>query len=550
MENQSSKTSEPFANNPFSSSNAFAFQSANPFAQATSASVSQEADEVSASGATYSLIKSGPDVNPDEVEVRDVAAVEVMILWGSTVLHVEHLSPSASFFVGEEEAKNIHCDYFVPSEKLGAHRAPLVIASGGSTYAVILPRATGSLELPGQPRIPVADLISSGRAQPCAELAGAHQIALTPGARLRLDLDGLVFQVASVAAGRRVPTALFAAASMSVFLFVGLSFLVHAGFLAGMAFFKPTLGVTDDDEARNSQQLMMQQFLKNAADREKEQKPEEQVQAAADSGAKQGAAAKAEAGAMGTPNTHNQGMRFAIKGPPDNPDPRVARNAALKEAAEFGMIGLLAAGVAGDPSAPTAPWGRELSMGTDAKSALGSMWGGEIGDSFGAGGLGLSGVGEGGGGDGEGIGLGAVGTIGGGNCKSGPCGGIGLSTARVQGDHKPAVPTIRVTGTTVSGKLPPEVVQRIVRQNFGRFRMCYENGLKNNPTLAGRVAVRFVIGRDGAVASVGNGGSDLPDSSVVNCIVRSFSGLSFPAPDGGIVSVTYPISLAPGTPGN
>ena len=94
------------------------------------------------------------------------------------------------------------------------------------------------------------------------------------------------------------------------------------------------------------------------------------------------------------------------------------------------------------------------------------------------------------------------------------------------------------------------MVQRIVRQNFGRFRMCYENGLKNNPTLAGRVAVRFVIGRDGAVASVGNGGSDLPDSSVVNCIVRSFSGLSFPAPDGGIVTVTYPISLAPGTPAN
>jgi hypothetical protein len=42
----------------------------------------------------------------------------------------------------------------------------------------------------------------------------------------------------------------------------------------------------------------------------------------------------------------------------------------------------------------------------------GLMWGDEIGDAFGAGGLGLSGIGEGGGGRGEGIGLGAVGTIG------------------------------------------------------------------------------------------------------------------------------------------
>ena len=45
-------------------------------------------------------------------------------------------------------------------------------------------------------------------------------------------------------------------------------------------------------------------------------------------------------------------------------------------------------------------------------TAYGSMWGDTIGDAFGAGGLGLSGIGEGGGGSGEGIGLGSIGTIG------------------------------------------------------------------------------------------------------------------------------------------
>ncbi len=40
------------------------------------------------------------------------------------------------------------------------------------------------------------------------------------------------------------------------------------------------------------------------------------------------------------------------------------------------------------------------------------MWGDEVGESYGAGGMGLSGVGSGGGGSGEGIGLGRVGTIG------------------------------------------------------------------------------------------------------------------------------------------
>ena len=58
---------------------------------------------------------------------------------------------------------------------------------------------------------------------------------------------------------------------------------------------------------------------------------------------------------------------------------------------------------------------------------------------------------------------------------------------------------------------------RVVRQNYGRFRMCYEQGLGRNPNLEGRVSARFVIGRDGAVSNASNGGSDLPDSGVVSC---------------------------------
>ena len=100
--------------------------------------------------------------------------------------------------------------------------------------------------------------------------------------------------------------------------------------------------------------------------------------------------------------------------------------------------------------------------------------------------------------------------------------------------------------TVVSGRLPPEVIQRVVRQNFGRFRMCYEQGLTANPNLTGRVAVRFAIGRDGAVQSAQNGGSDLPDSKVVGCVVSAFYGVSFPQPDNGIVTVTYPIMFSPG----
>jgi hypothetical protein len=106
-------------------------------------------------------------------------------------------------------------------------------------------------------------------------------------------------------------------------------------------------------------------------------------------------------------------------------------------------------------------------------------------------------------------------------------------------------PRVRMGATSVSGRMPQEVIQRIVRQNFGRFRLCYENGLRLNPNLQGRVAVRFVIGRDGAVSNVGNGGSDLPDSGVVRCVVKQFINLEFPRPESGIVTVVFPIMFSP-----
>jgi len=87
-------------------------------------------------------------------------------------------------------------------------------------------------------------------------------------------------------------------------------------------------------------------------------------------------------------------------------------------------------------------------------------------------------------------------------------------------------------------------VQRIVRQNFGRFRMCYQQGLARNPTLEGRIPVRFVISRDGAVSSVSTPGG-FPDAGVQSCVQSAFYGLSFPQPDGGVVTVTYPLMFSP-----
>jgi hypothetical protein len=96
------------------------------------------------------------------------------------------------------------------------------------------------------------------------------------------------------------------------------------------------------------------------------------------------------------------------------------------------------------------------------------------------------------------------------------------------------------------GRLAPEKIQHIVREKFGRFRLCYESGLATNSNLRGKVTVKFVIDRDGLLAMTEDAGSDLPDANVVACVVKGFGTLRFPPPDGGNVTAVYPIMFQPG----
>ncbi len=171
----------------------------------------------------------------------------------------------------------------------------------------------------------------------------------------------------------------------------------------------------------------------------------------------------------------------AAVAPSASVDPRIAaREQALREAREFGMLGMI------DPDA------------------------------------------------GSTIGLGNIGTIGTGT----------VGTSRI-GHNSISAPSIRQGALSVNGRLPPEVIKRIIRQNFGRFRLCYENGLRLNPSLQGRVSTKFVIAHDGSVSTTQDGGSDMPDQNVTSCVVRAHGNLSFPQPEGGIVIVTDPLIFNP-----
>ena len=476
----------------------------------------------------WALVKNGPPVSADEVESH-VDAVEVTVRWGSQVLSVAHLESGKSFFVGDGS------DIALPEEVLGASRAAIVEARSGATY-VVVPRG--------------ARAVVTNRGEK-SEVAGPNDIMLAHGMSVSLDVGSVSFDIGTVRAGKVAPVGFLAALAGGATGFVGLSFIGHAAIVASLAMFMPKMATDDADAMDRDQMMLMQKFLSASAEREQEQ-PKDQAVAAdqASGGGSTGQPHQGESGAAGTtkPVTTNGHMGF--KG--SDPAPALSPKQERELAANFGMIGLLGTTAPMDPNAPASPWATAY-QGNDDKSAMGKMFGTSIDDAAGYG-LGLTGTGEGGGGKGDGIGVDKIGTIGGGGGGPGKW-GIGLGDKDGLGNgHGPgtgghvakAPPKMREMDIKTNGRLPAEVIQRIVRQNFGRFRLCYEAGLRGNPSLSGRVATKFVIGRDGSVQQASDAGSDMPDQNVVACVVRSFNALSFPSPEGGIATVTYPIVLTPG----
>lgn len=446
---------------------------------------------------TYAMIASAPAVDASEVETN-VAALEVTVKWGANVLHVAHLSPVRSFSVGEEG-----CDFTVSRDVVGAERVEVVRVEGGS---VVVPSTGKKLE---------------------------------GDANEKVAIGGLTFEVKCTKAGRKVAGA--TRINKRAVGLGGLAALLHGGIFAAMFAFTPSLDSTDANTIASDQQARLNQMMQAMAEKEIEQKENPEVAANQNSekGGDEGAKAKDPEGQAGTTQPTRDNGHYAIKG--QSQQVMLSRRDAIQDAQDFGMVGLLNT-LRGGPDTLTADWATEA-MGHDAINANGNMWADSLGPGGGTGGLGLSSDGLGGGGRADNIGLGQIGTGHSmGNCIGTMC--TGFSTGGPLGTHLAKAPKISQKPVEGSTRIPAEVIQRTIQRNFGRFRGCYETGLKSNPALAGRVSVALTIGADGAVSSVANAGSDLPDASVVSCIVRNFGGLNFPAPDA-VVHIVYPLALSP-----
>ena len=96
------------------------------------------------------------------------------------------------------------------------------------------------------------------------------------------------------------------------------------------------------------------------------------------------------------------------------------------------------------------------------------------------------------------------------------------------------------------GVLPTDAIDNVVQAGFPLFARCYRDGVSRNSGLDGTVRLNFVVGSAGAVSEVSDGGSDLSDRQVVDCIAEGFYALRFPQPQHGNVQVLYRLGFEAG----
>jgi len=131
-------------------------------------------------------------------------------------------------------------------------------------------------------------------------------------------------------------------------------------------------------------------------------------------------------------------------------------------------------------------------------------------------------------------GIGDVGTSGGGKVNLASKG-----DARVSGQVKDSTPDVE------SSDVDRDALARYVRQRLKAMQGCYERELKRNPSLKGKIVVRFSIlpsGRSGEIEFEQN---TLGDEAVTSCIRSVIRGWIFPFKPSDAVSVAYPFVFSP-----
>ena len=127
-------------------------------------------------------------------------------------------------------------------------------------------------------------------------------------------------------------------------------------------------------------------------------------------------------------------------------------------------------------------------------------------------------------------------------------GELGTPTAPVTDAPPPATPITSVGGEMVIlGSLDRSLVDAVIKRNMAQIRYCYQRELTKNPSLAGKITIKFVIAKDGSVSQATTKTSTMDNTVVESCIAGRVQKMTFPEPEpgSGVVIVTYPFLFSP-----
>lgn len=475
------------------------------------------------------IVQNAPLFDEDEGEAGGRRSLEILVLWGVTVVDVQHFSEPGSYTIGDGE----DVSHFVKPQSIPQNPFPLAETDGSNMVVNVPEGVEGEVMLDGKVYA-IEELKNAGKLGRSG-VARSHSLRLPPRARCRLKFGELTFLINSVPAAPLVGRASFIK-SLDPQL---LRYLLAAAVLHAL-FFLIVLSIPEDADSLSMDGFdMSDRFVEFILKPEEEkQKIEDLFGDLKDEGEK-AEKAKDDQGEMGDRTEEAKDKRFAVEGPQDQQEIELARERAKQEAINTAQAAFNS--LEGELSSV---WGEgDRAIGNDAVSALGNMFGDKTGAAQGFGGLGVAGVGRGGGGFGEAsIGVGNVGTRGrGGGGNS----GYGRGQSRL-GSKSAKAPKVIPGNPIVQGSLDRETIRRVIRRHRAEYRYCYERELNRKRDLNGKIKVKFTIAGNGSVIASQVVESTMKNANVENCLASKIKRWVFPAPKGGgIVVVTYPFIFKP-----
>ncbi len=490
------------------------------------------------------IMRSGTARGDAGIDLKKPKVLEVAEIWGDVILDVKHfpkghkpvnLGSSTGFrwrYLGipiawvpgffakiawmfgpilseaPEEWKN---DFYCPSESLPHDNFDLFSWQGGQYVCNISDKWAGFVDI-GEERRTFQELIESGQAESMG--GGQYKFPLTEDTRVIADIGHVIFFGQMVNPGRRV-----AGSVLTTLDYPFLAIMVFMAFLGTMfGIILYTMPPPPENEVMEIPDRFVELLLEQPEIDKKQ--PDENPDAG------EGAKAKKEEGKVGKKDAKME----KAKGNKVEMDKRQVD----KEIAESaGVLGALR-----DGSELDGVFGSS-GLDMDLLGGIGGLIGAK-GVQFGSGGLGSRGSGLGGGGTAGG--LGGLGTKGRGSGASGY--GTGGGHFGSKGEGK--IGTIGGEAI-ILGALDKSLVDAVIRRHLNQIRYCYQRELTKNPSLSGKVVVKFVIAKDGTVSSATTKSSTLGNGAVESCINGRFMRFQFPEPKGGgIVIVSYPFIFSPG----